>query len=72
VLVVAFGLGMAAVMAGVGVTLVAARDRIERIGANGGVGRLRDAAPLAAAVVVLGFGLVLTVQALTAIGAPAL
>jgi ABC-type nickel/cobalt efflux system permease component RcnA len=72
VLVVAFGLGMAAVMAGVGLALVAARDRIYRVGANGGVGRLGDAAPLAAAVVVLGFGLVLTVQALTAIGTTAL
>jgi ABC-type nickel/cobalt efflux system permease component RcnA len=72
VLVVAFGLGMAAVMAGVGLALVAARDRLYQVGADGGVGRLRDAAPLAAAVVVLGFGLVLTAQALTAIGTPAL
>jgi ABC-type nickel/cobalt efflux system permease component RcnA len=72
VLVVAFGLGMAAVMAGVGLALVVARDRFERIPANGGVTRAREAIPLAAGVVVLAFGAVLTAQALSAFGVPAL
>jgi ABC-type nickel/cobalt efflux system permease component RcnA len=69
VLVVAFGLGMAAVMAGVGLALVAARDRFDRIQAGGGLGRVREAVPLVAAVVVLGFGVVLTAQALSAVPA---
>jgi ABC-type nickel/cobalt efflux system permease component RcnA len=72
VLVVAFGLGMAAVMAGVGLALVAARDRFERMPANGGLTRVREAIPLAAGVVVLAFGVVLTAQALTAFGVPTL
>ena len=64
ILVVAFGLGMAGVMTGIGLALVAARDRFDRIQAEGGVARVRQAVPLAAAVVVLGFGVVLTAQAL--------
>jgi nickel/cobalt exporter len=64
ILVVAFGLGMAAVMSGVGLALVAARDRFDRIQVDGGMARLREAVPLAAAVVVLGFGVVLTAQAI--------
>jgi nickel/cobalt transporter (NicO) family protein len=66
VLVVAFGLGMAAVMTGIGLALVAARDRFDRMPGGGGLDRIREAVPLAAAVVVLGFGLYLTVQALAA------
>jgi ABC-type nickel/cobalt efflux system permease component RcnA len=69
VLVVAFGLGMAAVMAGVGLALVAARDRFDRVQAVGGLGRLSEAVPLVASVIVLGFGVFLTAQALTAIPA---
>jgi ABC-type nickel/cobalt efflux system permease component RcnA len=65
ILVVAFGLGMAAVMSGVGLALVAARDRFDRIQVDGGMARLREVVPLAAAVVVLGFGLALTVQAIS-------
>lgn len=64
ILVVAFGLGMAAVMSGVGLALVAARDRFDRIQVDGGAARLREVVPLAAAVVVLGFGVVLTAQAI--------
>ena len=64
VLVVAFGLGMAAVMGGIGLVLVTARDRVDRIPAGGSVARLREAVPLVASVVVLGFGVVLTAQAL--------
>ncbi len=66
VLVVAFGLGMAAVMTGIGLALVAARDRFDRMPGGGGLDRVREAVPLAAAVVVLGFGLYLTAQALAA------
>jgi nickel/cobalt transporter (NicO) family protein len=64
ILVVAFGLGMAGVMTGIGLALVAARDRFDRIQAEAGVARVRQAVPLAAAVVVLGLGVVLTAQAL--------
>lgn len=67
ILVVAFGLGMAGVMTGIGLALVAARDRFDRIQAEGGVARVRQAVPLGAAVVVLGFGVVLTAQALSGI-----
>jgi nickel/cobalt exporter len=67
VLVVAFGLGMAAVMSGVGLVLVAARDRVDRAQAGINLGRFRDAIPLVASVVVLGFGVVLTGQAWSAI-----
>ena len=66
VLVVAFGLGMAAVMSGIGLLLVTARDRVDRVQAGMGLARIRDAVPLAASVVVLAFGIVLTAQALTA------
>jgi ABC-type nickel/cobalt efflux system permease component RcnA len=66
VLVVAFGLGMAAVMSGIGLALVAARDRLDRLPGGGGLGRVRETVPLVAAVLVLGFGLYLTVQALGA------
>jgi nickel/cobalt transporter (NicO) family protein len=66
VLVVAFGLGMAAVMGGIGLALVAARDRFDRVQAGDAVERVRAAVPLVAAVVVLAFGVVLTAQALGA------
>jgi nickel/cobalt exporter len=64
ILVVAFGLGMAAVMGGIGFALVAARDRIEGMELGQGLARIREAVPLVASVVVLSFGLVLTAQAL--------
>jgi nickel/cobalt exporter len=66
VLVVAFGLGMAAVMAAIGLALVLARERLDRVPSDGGLGRLREAIPLAAAVLVFGFGIWLTVQAMAA------
>ena len=72
VLVVAFGLGMAAVMSGIGLVLVTARDRVDRIQTGLGLGRFREAVPLVASVVVLGFGVVLTGQALWAIRPPGL
>jgi nickel/cobalt transporter (NicO) family protein len=64
VLVVAFGLGMAAVMAGIGVALVIARGRLEALPVGGSLRRLGAAVPLAAAVLVLGFGVWLTIGAL--------
>ena len=64
VLVIAFGLGMAGVMTGIGLALVFARGRLDRLPGAGGLGRIRDTVPLAAAVVVFGFGVYLTAQAL--------
>ena len=64
VLVVAFGLGMALVMGGIGFALVAARERVDRIELGAGLARVRETVPLVASVVVLSFGLFLTAQAL--------
>ena len=64
VLVVIFGLGMAAVLSGIGLALVLARERIDRLPSGSGLGRLAQHAPLIAAVVVLAFGLYLTSQAI--------
>jgi nickel/cobalt transporter (NicO) family protein len=64
ILVVAFGLGMAVVMGGIGFVLVAARDRVEHVELGVGLARLRETVPLIASVVVLSFGLYLTAQAL--------
>ncbi len=50
ILVVAFGLGMAAVMGGIGFALVAARDRVERVELGTGLARLRETVPLLASV----------------------
>ncbi len=62
-LVLAFGLGMAAVMTGIGLAMVVARGRLDRVPAGQALGRLRGAVPLVAAVLVFGFGIYLTVQA---------
>ena len=62
-LVVIFGLGMAAVMSGVGLTIVLARGRLDRVPSSSGVGRAARHLPLVAAVVVLSFGVYLSVQA---------
>ncbi len=70
VLVVAFGLGMALVLGGVGALMVLARERLERLPMTSSLGRAARHAPLAAAVVVLSVGLWLTVQAIG--GAPTL
>ena len=64
VLVVAFGLGMAIVMTGVGLVMVVARSRLDRLPRGSGLGRLAGAAPLVASVVVLALGIYLTAQAL--------
>jgi nickel/cobalt exporter len=63
VLVVAFGLGMALVMGGIGLALVLARGRLDRVDAGSPLGRASGLVPLAAAVLVFGLGLYLTVQA---------
>ena len=63
VLVVAFGLGMALVMGGIGLALVLARGRLDRVDAGSPLGRASGFVPLAAAVLVFGLGLYLTVQA---------
>ncbi len=70
VLVVAFGLGMAAVMSGVGLAMIFARSRLERMPRRSTLGRVAAVAPLVASVAVLGLGLVLTWQAVA--GAPVL
>jgi nickel/cobalt transporter (NicO) family protein len=64
VLVVAFGLGMAAVMAGVGLALIYARDWIEARPRLPALSRAAAFAPALAAVFVLALGVVLTTQAL--------
>ena len=60
ILVAAFGLGMAAVMTGVGLAMVYARSRLDRIPRTTGFGRLATIVPLVASVAVLGVGVVLT------------
>src|SRR4029079_1699595 len=62
VLVVAFGIGMALVMGGIGLALVLARGRLDRVDAGSPLGRASGFVPLAAAVLVFGLGLYLTVQ----------
>ena len=64
VLVVAFGLGMAAVMTTVGLVMIVARTRLDRMPNRSSLGRLAAVAPLLASIAVLGLGLVLTWQAL--------
>jgi ABC-type nickel/cobalt efflux system permease component RcnA len=64
VLVVAFGLGMAVVMASIGIALVVARGRLDRFDTGSALGRLGQAVPLIAAITVLTFGCYLTVQAI--------
>ena len=66
VLVVAFGLGMAAVMTGVGVAMIVARSRLDRMPSRSSLGRLAAIAPLLASVAVLVLGIYLTSQAVLA------
>lgn len=68
VLVVAFGLGMAGVMTGIGLLLVLARERIDRAPPAPAVRQLRAATPVLAAGFVFGFGVLLTAQALATLG----
>ena len=64
VLVIAFGLGMAVVLGGVGLALVFARDRLHRLPSGSGVGRLATYAPLGAACLIFSLGIWLTSQAI--------
>jgi nickel/cobalt exporter len=64
VLVIAFGLGMAVVLGGVGLALVFARDRPHRLPSGSGVGRLATDAPLGAAYLIFSLGIWLTSQAI--------
>ena len=64
VLVVAFGLGMALVMGGIGLALVLARGRLDRVETGSLLGRASSFVPLAAAFLVFGLGVYLTIQAL--------
>lgn len=64
-LVVAFGLGMALVMSGVGMAMIAARGRLDRLPSSSRLSGLSRRAPLVAGIVVLALGLWLTVQALS-------
>jgi ABC-type nickel/cobalt efflux system permease component RcnA len=67
-LVLAFGLGMAAVLVGVGQALVGARALAERrLNANPRFGALLRLAPTVSAVVVLLFGLGMTAQSVAAL-----
>lgn len=67
VLVGAFGLGMAAVLAGLGAAVVIFRDRMDRPAVPALVGRLAAAAPLAGSAAVLVIGLWLSWSAATAL-----
>jgi nickel/cobalt transporter (NicO) family protein len=64
VLVVVFGLGMALVMTSVGLTMVVARERLDRLPSGSSLGGVARNAPLVAAVVVLAFGVYLSLQAI--------
>ncbi|MEP6638832.1 MAG: hypothetical protein ABJC39_05730 [Chloroflexota bacterium] len=63
VLVVAFGLGMALVMSGIGLVLVLARGRLDRVDSASPLGRASGYVPLVASFLVFGLGLYLTFQA---------
>ncbi len=63
VLVAAFGLGMAVVMAGVGLALIGARDRLLARPRLPGLARLAELAPIGGAAFALALGLLLTSQA---------
>jgi ABC-type nickel/cobalt efflux system permease component RcnA len=66
ILVVAFGVGMAAVMAGIGLAMVVARESLERSSRRLPVARIAGLVPMAAGALVLAIGVLLTTQALAA------
>jgi nickel/cobalt exporter len=70
VLVVAFGLGMAVVLGGIGLALVLARGRLDRVDPVSPLGRASGYVPLLASVLVFSLGLYLTLQAVA--GSPTL
>jgi len=63
VLVVAFGLGMALVMSGIGLALVVARGRLDRVDSASTLGSVSRYLPLVASFLVFGLGIYLTFQA---------
>lgn len=67
VLVLAFGIGMALVLGGVGLALVRASRLVDRLPRRWSLGRLAGAVQLATAGLVVILGLVLTSQALTTV-----
>ncbi|HEY6570985.1 MAG TPA: sulfite exporter TauE/SafE family protein [Candidatus Limnocylindrales bacterium] len=67
ILVAAFGLGMAAVMTGVGLAFVHARGLLERAPAQIRLARAVRLVPAGAAILVLAVGVVLTTQALSVV-----
>jgi nickel/cobalt exporter len=67
VLVIAFGIGMAVVLGGVGLALVRASRLVERLPRRWSFGRVAGAVQLATAGLVVILGLVLTSQALTTV-----
>ncbi len=69
VLVVAFGLGMAFVLSGVGLALVLTRDRLDHLPSASSLGRLATYVPVGAACLIFGLGIWLTSQAIS--GGPA-
>ena len=70
VLVIAFGVGMASVMTAVGLAMVFARTRLDRVPRSTSLGRFASVVPLIASIAVVGIGLVLTWTAIT--GSPVL
>ena len=67
VLVVAFGLGMAFVLGGVGLALVFARQHVDRLPSRSSMGRIAPYAPLMAGALVLSLGVYLTSTAIGAV-----
>jgi nickel/cobalt exporter len=67
-MVVAFSLGLAAILIAIGIALVQSRHLVERFE---GFNRLAPALPLVSAVIVLGLGILLTANALTRTVGPA-
>jgi len=67
VLVLAFGIGMALVLGGVGLALVRASRLVERLPRRWSIGRLAGGLQLATAALVVVLGVVLTSQALTTV-----
>jgi ABC-type nickel/cobalt efflux system permease component RcnA len=66
VLVVVFGLGMASVMSAVGLAMVFARGRLDRVPRSSRLSRIAMAVPLLASIAVIGIGVVLTWSAVVA------
>jgi len=56
-------LGMAVVLGGIGLSLVFARGRLDRLPSSSGLGRMASYAPILASVLVLSLGIYLTTQA---------